>query len=387
MRFTGFLFCLLFTSAVFSQGIEFFDGEWKDALAQAEKTEKLVFVDAYAQWCGPCKRMAREVFTQAEVGDFFNSNFINLKLDMETPDGRDFGTKYPVSAYPTLLFLNGDGEIVKKVTGGKQADDLIALGKTAIQSYDRSGDYAVQYEEGDRSYDLVYNYVKELNKVGKPSLKISNDYINSKPDISKEEKAAFLLVAVTESDSKLFDQLVKLKAEAIGSSTEDAFNDKIKSACMAAVAKAVEFDYKDLIIEGVEKYKKAKVGDAKKFGQEAWLEYHKLSGNYTEWKSLAGKYLKKYGKNDHAIFKQHITALKGDFSYEKDAKPYACDVCKELVKRDDSIDNYSEYIRLLIDCKNYEEARKVTNQAIKTAASREEDTKKFDRIITYLDNI
>jgi len=176
MRFIGFLFCLLFTTSVFSQGIEFFHGEWKDALAEAEKTEKLVFVDAYAQWCGPCKRMAREVFTQAEVGDFFNANFINLKLDMETPDGRDFGTKFPVSAYPTLFFLNGDGEIVKKVTGGKQAEDLIALGQTAIKSYDRSGDYVEKYEAGDRSYDLVYNYVKELNKVSKPSLKISNDY-------------------------------------------------------------------------------------------------------------------------------------------------------------------------------------------------------------------
>jgi len=156
---------------------------------------------------------------------------------------------------------------------------------------------------------------------------------------------------------------------------------------MAAVAKAVEYDYQDLLIEGIENYKKAKIGDAKKFGQEAWLEYHKLSGNYSEWKSLAGKYLKKYGKKDHEIFKQQISALKGDFSHEKDAKPYACDVCKELVKRDDSVDNYSEYIRLLLDCKKYDEARKVTNQAIKAATSREEDTKKFDRIIEYLDNI
>ncbi len=387
MRFTGIIFALLLSTSAFCQGIEFFHGEWQDAVAEAEKTNKLLFVDAYAQWCGPCKRMAKEVFTQAEVGAFFNENFINLKLDMETPDGRSFGSQFPVSAYPTLFFLTGDGEMVKKVTGGKKADDLIALGKLAIKSNDRSGDYAEKYEEGDRSYDLVYNYVKELVKVGKPSLKISNEYIKSNPDISATQKADFLMVAVTESDSKLYDQLIQLKGEAIKSNTEEAFIDKISAVCMKTVGKAVEYDYQELLTEAITQFKVAKVGDAKKFEQEAWLEYYKLTGDYTEWKKLAAKYLKKYGKKDHEVFRNHISALKGDFAYEKDAKPYACDVCKELVKRDDSLGNYSEYIQLLLDCKKYEEARKVTNQAIEVANSREQDTKKFERIIKYLDNI
>jgi len=261
MRFTAVLFYILFSSALFSQGIEFFHGEWQEALEQAEKSDKLLFVDAYAQWCGPCKRMAKEVFTKEEVGSFFNDNFINLKLDMETEDGRAFGKKYPVSAYPTLFFVNGKGEIVKKVTGGKKANDLISLGKVAIQSYDRSGDYAVQYEEGDRSFDLMYNYVKELNKVNKPSLKISNEYISSNPEISAAQKAKFLMVAVTESDARLFDELLTLKQEAIKGEGKEAFEDKVRTACLKAAAKAVEYDYEDLVTEAVAKYKEAKVGD------------------------------------------------------------------------------------------------------------------------------
>jgi len=102
------LFITTLTFSAFTaqgQGIEFFHGTWKEALEEAKKQDKLVFVDAYAQWCGPCKKMAKNTFTKAEVGDFHNQNFVNLKLDMETPDGRDFGGKYPVSAYPTLLYL------------------------------------------------------------------------------------------------------------------------------------------------------------------------------------------------------------------------------------------------------------------------------------------
>lgn len=370
-----------------AQGIQFFHGEWKEALAEAKKEDKLLFVDAYAQWCGPCKRMAKDVFTQSKVGDFFNDKFINLKLDMETPDGRSFGQKYPVSAYPTLFFVNGEGEIIQKITGGKQADDLIGLGKNAIKSYDRSDDYAVKYEEGDRSYDLMMSYVSELNKVGKPSLKISNDYINSNPEITASQKAEFLLTAVTESDSRLFDLLLSMKSDAIAATSSETFTHSVESAIMTTVKKAVEYDYADLVTEAVDKYKKADIGDGKKFEQEAQLEYHKLAGNYGEWKKLAEKYLKKYGKKDHEIFKEHIATLKSDFTYEKDAKPYACEVCKELVKKDDKSENYAEYIQLLLDCRNYTEARKVTNEAIKSAEKRDEDPRRFEKIITYLDNI
>lgn len=85
------------------EGIQFFHGTWAEALEKAKIEDKLLFVDAYAQWCGPCKVMAKNVFTQKKVGDFFNENFINLKMDMETTDGASFGHKYPVSAYPTLF--------------------------------------------------------------------------------------------------------------------------------------------------------------------------------------------------------------------------------------------------------------------------------------------
>ena len=57
------------------------------------------------------------------------------------------------------------------------------------------------------------------------------------------------------------------------------------------------------------------------------------------------------------------------------------------MKKDDNAANYSEYIQLLMDCRKYDEARKVTNEAIKAAEKRNEDTKKFNRIIEYLDNI
>ncbi|MEO0469894.1 MAG: thioredoxin family protein, partial [Bacteroidota bacterium] len=63
-------------------GIKFFEGSWDDALAKAKKEKKVVFVDAYTDWCGPCKAMARNTFPNDDVGEFFNKHFINYKYNM-----------------------------------------------------------------------------------------------------------------------------------------------------------------------------------------------------------------------------------------------------------------------------------------------------------------
>ena len=112
------LIVLISFSTSHTQGIEFIEATWKEALEIANKEDKILFVDAFTTWCGPCKRMSKYVFTDEAVGSFFNKNFINLKLDMEKPDGVSFGHEYPVSAYPTLYFINGDGKVVKKQVGG-----------------------------------------------------------------------------------------------------------------------------------------------------------------------------------------------------------------------------------------------------------------------------
>jgi len=171
-----------------SQGIEFFQGDWEEALVKAKEEDKLIFVDSYTTWCGPCKRMAKNVFPDPEVGKYFNENFVSLKLDMEKPKGRSFGKKYPVSAYPTMFFIASNGEVVSKVKGARKAPDLINVARKAVGGYDRSGEMVDEYEAGNRDYDFMLKYVTELNKAKKESLKISNDYVNSDPDITAEHR-------------------------------------------------------------------------------------------------------------------------------------------------------------------------------------------------------
>ncbi|CAN5254582.1 hypothetical protein BH09BAC1_BH09BAC1_09760 [soil metagenome] len=113
-------------------GIAFFQGTWSEALAAAKKQKKLIFVDAYAVWCGPCKYMANNVFTDKAVGEFFNKNFINYKFDMEKGEGPEFAGKYQVQAYPTLIFVDYAGVVLYRQMGARDADGFIKLGEEAL---------------------------------------------------------------------------------------------------------------------------------------------------------------------------------------------------------------------------------------------------------------
>lgn len=111
-------------------GIQFTEASWKDILKKAKAEKKVIFLDAYASWCGPCKLLQKNVFTKKAVGDYYNSKFINVKMDMEKGEGPALAQVYPLEAYPTLLYIDGNGKILRKVLGLQTPEALIAIGKS-----------------------------------------------------------------------------------------------------------------------------------------------------------------------------------------------------------------------------------------------------------------
>ncbi len=117
-----------------TEGISFFHGTWAEALASSKKENKLIFLDAYAAWCGPCKTMAKNTFTKKDVGDFFNANFINVKMDMEKdPEGQRLSNKFKLRAYPTLYFINGNEALIHQELGMQKPKQLIQLGEQVLK--------------------------------------------------------------------------------------------------------------------------------------------------------------------------------------------------------------------------------------------------------------
>ena len=79
--------------------------------------DKLLVVDFFATWCGPCKKLAREVFPQPEVGKVLNARFVNLQIDMEKGEGPAVSKQFGINSFPTMLILNPDGTKVGSIVG------------------------------------------------------------------------------------------------------------------------------------------------------------------------------------------------------------------------------------------------------------------------------
>lgn len=111
-----------------SGGIKFDKLTLAKAKAEAKSSGKKIFIDVYTTWCGPCKEMAKTTFQDEEVGELFNKKFVNMKVDAENDaDGAFVGSNYKVSAYPTLLFLDENGNLLKKLVGKQSKEKLVAV--------------------------------------------------------------------------------------------------------------------------------------------------------------------------------------------------------------------------------------------------------------------
>lgn len=116
------------------QGIIFETGSLQDALDKARKENKPVFVDCFTSWCGPCHMMSTQVFPSKEAGDFFNSRFVNIKIDMEKGEGKELLKRWKIAAFPTYLILNNDGEPVYTSQGYIPASELIKRMQEGLDS-------------------------------------------------------------------------------------------------------------------------------------------------------------------------------------------------------------------------------------------------------------
>ena len=166
-------------------GIQFSDQSFDELLAAAKAEDKLVFVDASAAWCGPCKMMTAKVFPQERVGRVFNERFVNAKIDMEKGEGPGLARRYDVTAYPTYLFIDGDGALVHKAIGYIPADQLLATAEDATGD-NSLGAMNARYDGGERAPDFIQEYLTTLSGLGerRRSGEVMDDYLAGREDWS-----------------------------------------------------------------------------------------------------------------------------------------------------------------------------------------------------------
>lgn len=226
------IFSALFIGAfALAQGIKFEETNFNTILAKAKKENKLVFIDAYTTWCGPCKLMAKNVFPQKNVGDYYNANFINAKIDMEKGEGIDIAKKYNVKAFPTYLFVDGNGELVHRTLGYVEEKDFIQFAKDAGDPSKRLGTLKQKFEDGEKDPAFLKNLAGlTMYSDTEFAARVLERYFSGKTELDRED-IQMLLSATQSTDSPLYKTFLAKKAEItkiLPAERYDAFDKNIK---------------------------------------------------------------------------------------------------------------------------------------------------------------
>ncbi|PXW10437.1 peroxiredoxin [Chryseobacterium sp. CBTAP 102] len=135
--FTKIIYTFLFLvsisfNAQSTKGISFQAKNVEEAKILAKQQNKLIFIDLYTTWCGPCKLMKKNTFPNPELGEFFNKNFISLYIDAEK-EGTELAKKFKIVNYPSFLFLDHNGELVQYEYGYYNAAQFLNVGQSVLE--------------------------------------------------------------------------------------------------------------------------------------------------------------------------------------------------------------------------------------------------------------
>lgn len=200
--------------------INFLDNPvWSTVLEKAKKEKKIIFFDAYATWCGPCKQMDAQTYKDQAVADFYNANFINVKYDMEKGEGITLAQQFAVTAYPSLLFVSAEGEMLHKGLGFQVPDAFLALAKTSLNPETQ------YYSLKNKAMELTNAQFTQLvamaiDNKDEDIYDISRDYLAKQPDILGSPELIDLVMtfvnAVPNEETLTYIVANKAKIEATG---------------------------------------------------------------------------------------------------------------------------------------------------------------------------
>lgn len=220
------LFLLIFLFSFSQETIDFQDTTFKEILAKAKKEKKLIFMDAYAAWCGPCKLMEKNVFPLPAVKEYYNANFINARFDMEKGEGRDIAARYGVRSYPSYLFLNGDGEVVMHNYGYMGEEDFLTIAKEANNPKFAGNSSKELFEKGEKDPNFLLNMMKMYAQSDyEVAKKASERYfiVKKNDELSREDIGMLLYFLKSPADANY--QIFKdKKANITAVMSEDIYN-------------------------------------------------------------------------------------------------------------------------------------------------------------------
>lgn len=368
-----------------NRSINFNQSSFKDLLATAKKENKMIFIDCFTTWCGPCKYMSKNIFTNDSVADFYNQNFINAKIDMEKGEGIDIAKKFKVQNYPTMLYLKSDGTELHRVCGSSEAKEFIQQGKIALDPDKRLAASTEKFNGGKVNADKASQYFSLLDEACLSKKDAVTDYFNTvdPKEFSNKENWAIIEKHVNDYYTETFQMFEAEKEKFSALYTPEAINAKLLKIYSAGLYSAV--DIKDM--SGYETMKEkltaTKSKEADKIILEADIYKAEKQNDWNAYAQTVIDYMSKYSPEEANELNNYAWTF-----YEKvddvlmlnKAEGWAKTAC-EL---DNTYANNDTYAAVLYKLGKKKEATLAANKAIAIAKENQEDFEETEALLVKI---
>ena len=369
-----FLFCLVLLAPALLQSqaatVNFSNDSWERLLSKAKEENKMIFLDAYTTWCGPCKKMDKNVFPKSEVASFFNANFINAKIDMEKGEGADLARKYGIRAFPSLLFVDADGKVVHRGVGFHDEEQILALAQTAQAGVYNLATLDQRFQDGDHdpSFLLKYTMIR-AELMNNSHLPIAETYLDGQEDWTTPNHLDFIYSLTSDTDTKLFDYLLEKKSLFADRFGEQQVNDKIRELILLeADPEAGEAGFAKM--DGL--FARVYPDRAKSMSANYRMSHFRQLGDRENF----GKAALGYMKNNKAASADELNELAWTFfqvienpAMLKTASKWA----KKAIKKDEQVYYFETLASIYEKMGLGKKAKKVADKGITLAKARDED--------------
>lgn len=285
-------------------GIQFTHNSWSEIVAQAKKENKLIFLDAYASWCGPCKWMAKNVFTDNAVADFYNRTFVCAKIDMEKGEGIELAKKFSVLNYPTLLYIDAGEAIVHRTCGvdytAAASATFIHDGKDAIDPMRNIIGLRKNFETNTANSETAYAYINALSRTCCPYGDELKKYFDTQKETELTSATNWGMISnfVNDPLSREFDYFFTNKDAFAKQHTMDSVEHKISDVFESGLQNSIraQEDEKYLLIK--KKLQTAGIKNGETMLQKSDMDFYGRKKDWSQYAEAAKIYLNGNGKAD-----------------------------------------------------------------------------------------
>ena len=375
-------------SSTFAQNsIQFEQSNWNQILEKAKKENKLVFLDAYAEWCGPCKWMAKNTFTDPKVADYYNTHFINAKIDMEKGEGVELAQKYNVRAYPSLLYISPDGSLVHRMCGAADPVAFIKWGETAMDEQNNFRSYEKKFDEGEVDAEFMNEYAKLLQSACLPPGEAVGKYLSRMPEEKLMEEPNWKLMQsyMNDYDSKAFQYVLNNRTQFEKKYGKKEVNEKIFDVYQYGLfAYEARNDMKGMD-DLKKKIRTTGHPDAERVIAMAELKAYERKKDWDQYAKTADKYTRNYAWNDANELNNIAWKFYENIDDKKMLK-LALPIAQRSMELDKRYYNTDTYASLLYKLGNKSEAATAAQEAIKIAKENNEDYTETEKLLEKINN-